>query len=405
MPTNQINKVSIEGSVYQITPSTDGTFTGTSEDSTSPSSWTTVAVLSSGETNGSIFTKISQMFKNIRYLYSKLGDIDISTSGNSITDAISNLETNKADTNHTHNTATTAAAGFMPVLEDDTTKFLRSDGTWVKPAGAEYEVVTTAGPGLAPTLDGDPTKCLLGDGSWGSAGSTYADVTTTASGLMTSTDKVKLDTIDTSANNYIHPTYTSAESGLYKVAVDGEGHVTGATAVAKADITALGIPASDTNTTYATFTSAANGLVPAAKSGTTNYATTGYVLTGAGWATGTKYNTDTNTTYANLKGCTTAAAGTAGLAPAAAAGAINRYLRCDATWQVPPNTNTTYAFSNKGVTLAWNTQSTIATVGGVNITVKMPANPNTNTTYGTNVGCYGSLSGTTLTLNTRNFRV
>ena len=319
MPTNQINKVSVEGSVYQITPSADGTFIGTSEDSTSPSSWTTVAVLSSEETNGSIFTKISQMFKNIRYLYSKLGNIDISTSGNSITDAIANLETNKADTNHTHNTATTASAGFMPILEDDTTKFLRSDGTWVKPAGEEYSVVTTAGPGLAPTLDGDPTKCLLGDGSWGSAGSTYADVTTVASGLMTSTDKIKLDTIDTSANNYTHPTHTSAASGLYKVAVDGLGHITGTTAVAKADITALGIPASDTNTTYA-----------------------------------------------NFKVSTTAANGTAGLAPAAAAGAINRYLRCDATWQVPPNTNTT---------------------------------------YGTNVGCYGTLSGTTLTLNTRNFRV
>ena len=443
---DQINKVSVEGTIYQITPSDTGTFIGTSEDSTSPSSWTTVAALSSGETNGSIFTKISQMFKNIRYLYSKLGNVDISSSGTSVTDAIANLEINKADTNHTHSTATTAAAGFMPVLEDDTTKFLRSDGTWVKPVGTEYDVVTTAGPGLAPTLDGDPTKCLLGDGSWGSAGSTYADVTTTASGLMTSTDKIKLDTIDTSANNYTHPTHTSAASGLYKVAVDGEGHVTGATAVAKTDITALGIPASDTNTTYANFTSAAAGLVPAAKSGTTNYATSGYVLTGAGWLAGTKYNTDTNTTYAVFTGATTAAAGaaglvlapttaqvnyflkgnrswavpanttyavmgaatsaaagTAGLVPAPAAGKQASFLRGDKAWAVP--TNTTYAFSNSNPTLAWGTKSTVGTVGGVALTVTMPANPNTNTTYGTNVGCYGTLSGTTLTLNTRNFRV
>ena len=487
---DQINKISVEGTIYQITPSDTGTFNGTSEDSTSPSSWTTVAALSSGETNGSIFTKISQMFKNIRYLYSKLGNVDISSSGNSITDAIANLETNKADTNHTHSTATTAAAGFMPVLEDDTTKFLRSDGIWVKPAGAEYDVVTTAGPGLAPTLDGDPTKCLLGDGSWGSAGSTYADVTTTASGLMTSTDKIKLDTIDTSANNYTHPTHTSAASGLYKVSVDGEGHVTGATAVAKSDITALGIPESDTNTTYANFTSAAAGLVPAAKSGTTNYATSGYVLTGAGWLAGTKYNTDTNTTYAVFTGSTTAAAGANGLVPApttaqvgnyflkhnktwaippnttyavftgattAAAGTaglvlapttaqVNYFLKGNRTWAVPTNTtyavmgaatsaaagtaglvpapaagkqasflrgdkawavptNTTYAFSNGNPTLAWGTKSTVGTVGGVALTVTMPANPNTNTTYGTNVGCYGTLSGTTLTLNTRNFRV
>ena len=41
--------------------------------------------------------------------------------------------------------------------------------------------------------------------------------------------------------------------------------------------------------------------------------------------------------------------------------------------------NTTYSFSNKAATLAWNTAVTVATVGGVDITVKLPANPNTNT--------------------------
>ena len=41
--------------------------------------------------------------------------------------------------------------------------------------------------------------------------------------------------------------------------------------------------------------------------------------------------------------------------------------------------NTTYTFTNKAATLAWSTTSTIATVGGVDITVTMPANPNTNT--------------------------
>ena len=51
---------------------------------------------------------------------------------------------------------------------------------------------------------------------------------------------------------------------------------------------------------------------------------------------------DTNTWNA-LKGSTTSAAGTAGYAPAPAAGAANRYLRCDGTWQVPPDNNTTYS--------------------------------------------------------------
>ena len=50
-----------------------------------------------------------------------------------------------------------------------------------------------------------------------------------------------------------HATPTGAAattSGLYKITTDKFGHVTGTTAVAKTDITALGIPAADTNTTY-----------------------------------------------------------------------------------------------------------------------------------------------------------
>lgn len=44
-----------------------------------------------------------------------------------------------------------------------------------------------------------------------------------------------------------------------------------------------------------------------------------------------------------LVGATTENAGTAGYAPAPAKGAANRYLRSDGTWQVPPDTNTTYS--------------------------------------------------------------
>lgn len=62
---------------------------------------------------------------------------------------------------------------------------------------------------------------------------------------------------------YTHPSYTAKSSGLYKVTVDATGHVSGATAVTKADITALGIPASDTNTTYSAATTSAAGLMSA----------------------------------------------------------------------------------------------------------------------------------------------
>lgn len=55
-----------------------------------------------------------------------------------------------------------------------------------------------------------------------------------------------------------------------------------------------------------------------------------------------QWGNDNNTTYSDMKGATTEAAGVHGLAPAPAAGAANRYLRSDGTWQVPPDTNTTY---------------------------------------------------------------
>lgn len=47
-------------------------------------------------------------------------------------------------------------------------------------------------------------------------------------------------------------------SGLYKITTNAQGHVTAATAVAKSDITALGIPASDTHHTSSTVVGASN---------------------------------------------------------------------------------------------------------------------------------------------------
>ena len=76
---------------------------------------------------------------------------------------------------------------------------------------------------------------------------------------MIASDKVKLDGIETGANKYVHPTYASHDSGLYKITVDTKGHVSATTAVSKADITALGIPS--TNTTYSTATQTVNGLM------------------------------------------------------------------------------------------------------------------------------------------------
>lgn len=100
---------------------------------------------------------------------------------------------------------------------------------------------------------------------------TYSDATTSASGLMSASDKTKLDGITEGATKtaksgtngnllingsqvviYTHPAHQAQDSGFYKVTVDGTGHVTAVTAVTKADITELGIPGQDTTYTNAT---------------------------------------------------------------------------------------------------------------------------------------------------------
>jgi len=86
--------------------------------------------------------------------------------------------------------------------------------------------------------------------------------TQTANGFMSAADKEKLDGISAGANKYVHASHTAHNSGLYKVTVDAEGHVSNAVAVTKGDITGLGIPAQDT--TYGDATTGASGLMSAA---------------------------------------------------------------------------------------------------------------------------------------------
>lgn len=97
------------------------------------------------------------------------------------------------------------------------------------------------------------------------------DATQSVHGYMSAADKIKLDGVAAGANKYSHPGYTSKSNGFYKVTVDGTGHVSGTTAVAKADITNLGIPAQDT--TYSAATSSTLGLVKVGSNISNSYGT------------------------------------------------------------------------------------------------------------------------------------
>ena len=261
-----------------------------------------------------------------------------------------------------------------------TVTFTRGDGTsgtiQTQDTNTTYSAFKGAtssaagGTGLVPApAAGQQARYLRGDGTWQTPpNTTYSNATTSTDGLMSSEDKTKLDGIATGANKYTHPSYTNRTSGLYKITVDTTGHVSAATAVTKTDITALGIPGQDTNTTYAPATDDTDGLMSAEDKvkldgitpGANKYVHPSYTAKGSGLykitvdgmghvsavASVTKSDitalgipgSDTNTTYAVFKGATASAAGGTGLVPAPAVGQNTRYLRGDGTWQTPPNT-------------------------------------------------------------------
>lgn len=202
-----------------------------------------------------------------------------------------------SDNNTTYSTfkaassSTAGGSGLVPApAAGAANRYLRSDGTWSVPpdTNTTYGVATTSANGLMSSsdkskLNGIATgankttvdsalsststnpvqnkvinSALAGKAS---SGHTHGTATSSADGFMASEDKSKLDGIASGANKYTHPSYTSRSSGLYKVTVDSSGHVSAATAVTKSDITALGIPS--TNTTYSVATTSANGLMSA----------------------------------------------------------------------------------------------------------------------------------------------
>lgn len=97
-------------------------------------------------------------------------------------------------------------------------------------------------------------------------------VTVAGSGNAVTTASISDDTLTLTKgatyNNYVHPAGSapSKASGFYKFSTDSTSHVASVTAVTKADITALGIPAQNTNTTY-TFANGSAGNFTVTPSG------------------------------------------------------------------------------------------------------------------------------------------
>ena len=336
---------------------------------------------------------------------------------------------------YTHPSYTARSSGLYKVTVDSTghvsatSAVTKSDitalgipgqdtNTWTAFKGASSTVAGTSGYVPGPSA-GSADRYFRSDGTWAvPPNTTYSVATTSTAGLMSASDKTKLDGIATGANKYTHPSYTARSSGLYKVTVDAQGHVSATSPVTKSDITALGIPGQDTNTTYtlgsfgisataaeinkldgltattaelnyvdgvtsniqtqlngksptthshSAATTKANGFMSSSDktkldgiaSGANKYTHPSYTARSSGLykvtvdsqghvssvSNVTKSDItnlgipgqDTNT-WTAFKGATTSTAGTAGYVPAPSAGSATRYFRSDGTWAVPPNT-------------------------------------------------------------------
>lgn len=239
-----------------------------------------------------------------------------------------------------HTQAISTITGLQAALDS---KAVNSDMT-----GATADANGTHGLVPAPAK-GNQGQFLRGDGKWATPTDTkYGAATSSAAGLMSATDKAKLDGIANNANNYSHPT----TSGNKHIPTGGSA---GQILRWSADGTAVW--GSDNNTTYSKFKGATSdaaggdGLVPAPAKGAQ-----GQFLRGDGtWATPTDH------TYSTMTGASSSADGASGLVPKPTAGSQSKFLRGDGTWAIPTDNNNAVTNTLNTTTKAYITGTTSAT--------------------------------------------
>ena len=189
----------------------------------------------------------------------------------------------------------------------------------------------------------------------GETGKIYVDTTTNktyrwgGSAYVEISPSIALGTTSSTAfrGDYGQAAYTHAvtnkgskfDSGLYKITTNAEGHVTGATAVVKGDITALGIPAQDT--TYSAATTGAAGLMSAADKTKLDGIAAGAqknTITGVKGSAETSYRTgNVNITAANI-----GLGNVENKSSETIRGELTKANVTTALGYTPPTTNTTY---------------------------------------------------------------
>ena len=284
---NTTYTLSKSGSTITLTGS-DGSTTSVTDDNTTYSGMT--------QAQGEAGTSTTKMVISPKVLHDVVEALDddttysIGISGHTITLTPSEGTPQSVTVPDNNTTYTISKSGNTVTLtgsDGSTQTFTDSDTTYSAGTGLQLSG-TTFSAKLGYTTSGNNRK-VQADAN-GNLYVVQKDNNTT----YTAGTGLELDGTEFNHSNAVTAVTTE---GLRKVKYDAQGHITGSSAVAKADITALGIPGSDTNTTY----SAGTGL---SLSGTTFSVKTGYTTSGNNRkvqadANGNLYvvQKDDNTTY------------------------------------------------------------------------------------------------------------
>lgn len=196
---------------------------------------------------------------------------------------------------------------------------------------------------------------------------TYENATATSDGLMSKTDKSKLDDIENGANKYTLPTATSSALGGIQIGYT-ENNKNYAVKLDTNGKAYVSIPWTDTTYTLGKATTTTLG----------------------GIIVGDNLTIDANGKLSAIQGSYTLQVATSsalgGVKIGYATSGKNYAVQLDTNGKMYVNVpweNTTYTFTPNNPTLAWGTTSTIGTIGGQTFKITMPSNPNTDTHWTT----------------------
>lgn len=198
-----------------------------------------------------------------------------STSTNPVQNKVIDTALSSKVDSSTYSTKVSSLESSITSVNDALTAFKNTKGaaSGIVPLNASSKIDSTYLPSYVDDVLEYTAKSSFP--STGETGKIYVDTTTNLTYRWSGTAYVEISPSialgetsstayrgDRGAAAYTHAVTNKGaafSSGLYKITTNSEGHVTAATAVSKSDITALGIPS--TNTTYSVATTSANGLM------------------------------------------------------------------------------------------------------------------------------------------------